>query len=163
MRHLPMFRRTVQHSKVREARCCSSRSVRCHLRARRLCGLGRGTDAGRGRSCSGGACPRCVRCVTDPPAALAEISYRRESAPTRSRRRRGTRFWQRQSDFRLWHNSDIAVRAATLAQVPERFDWIHSFDMLGQVTLRSNATTLPHADLFDVIGQSSSHFFVLRP
>jgi len=58
-------------------RCCSSRSVRCHLRARRLCGLGRGTDAGRGRSCSGGACPRCVRCVTDPPAALAEISHRR--------------------------------------------------------------------------------------
>ena len=39
----------------RNARRCPSRSVRGHFRARRLCWLGRGTDAGRGRSRRGGA------------------------------------------------------------------------------------------------------------
>jgi Biotin carboxylase len=60
----------------RHARCCPSRSVRCHFRAGRLCGLGRGTDAGRRRSRCGAPCRGCARCITDPSTALAEVSFR---------------------------------------------------------------------------------------
>jgi glutathione synthase/RimK-type ligase-like ATP-grasp enzyme len=73
-----LVRRTPRH-----ARCRHSRSIRGHFRARRLCWLGRGTDAGRGRSRRGGARRRCARCVTDPPAAVAEIS-RWRGRPLRS-------------------------------------------------------------------------------
>ena len=62
-------------------------------------------------------------------------------------RRARTRIIQRsaRATNTVLHLPDGAIegRAATLTQVPERFGWIHSFDALGEVTSRSNATIAP--------------------